>query len=138
MSDIEAIRARHFRRELRAMEPDPERPGYLRRGAVCDAPDHDETPAQWPCDTAQVFTALDEARALVEGRSEDIYRIIETIQDERDAARADAGVLAVRFSTMSLAWHDQFHDDRRGTYEACKHVPCVSDRAALAAHEAQR
>jgi len=115
----QAIRARHVWLDtVRTMDSDVPR-------CSCGEP--------WPCDTAVVLAALDEARAKGTALSAYCEHLA-----ERDAARADAEALAVRFSTMSLAWHDQFHDDRRGSYEACKHVPCVSDRAALAAHEAQK
>jgi hypothetical protein len=100
--------------------------------------DRDVWREQWERDTDQVSRERDAARAEAERLRQGNTDLLRITAAERDAARADADALAVRFSTMSLAWHDQFHDDRRGTYEACKHVPCVSDRAALVAHEAKK
>ena len=124
----QAIRARHV---LYAMDPSVTRtdddPAWC---AACEDP--------WPCDADQMRAALDEVRVALAAERRQYGVAMKAMLAERDAARADADALAVRFSTMSLAWHDQFHDDRRGTYEACKHAPCVSDRAALAAHEAQK
>ena len=112
---LAALRERHEPVLGNSMEPDPERPGYLRQTIWCPTclPSTMEGSGMltWPCDAERFRQAF-------------------------DAANEDAERLAVLYEAMAEGWHRDNHD-AMDTWTTCAHFLCQRRQAALAAHRAR-